>query len=79
MTDDFSCHESAFSFRGRGYRGRGFTYTSVSQRQNFQNLPQSEKRANHKSTTNWYVELDSIKSFISNQPPFMAAAILEIV
>jgi hypothetical protein len=62
----------AFSFRGRGYRGRGFTYTSASQRQNFQNLPQSEKRANHKSTTNWYVELDTIKSLISNQPPFMA-------
>ncbi len=62
----------AFSFRGMGYRGRGFTYTSASQRQNFQNLPQSEKRAYHMSTTNFYVELDSIKSLISNQPQFMA-------
>ena len=63
---------SNFLFRGRGSPGRAFTYTSSSQRQNFQSLPQAEKKSNQKSTTNWYVELDHIRSLIAQQPPFTA-------
>ena len=63
---------SNFLFRGRGSRGRAFTNTSSSQRQNFQSLPQPEKKSNQKSTTNWYTELDHIRSLIAQQPLFTA-------
>ena len=54
--------------QGRPFRGRG-NYSN----QNFQQLPQSDKRSGTNSVQNWYVNLDNcnnLKQLIVNQPEF---------
>ncbi|CAB4034855.1 Hypothetical predicted protein [Paramuricea clavata] len=63
------------SMRGRSQRGHGSQFGSgFHQRQNFQNVPQYERKASHqKPTRNWYIDLlTNVKSLISEQPGFRA-------